>query len=87
MVEFETDNAIAIRNPVPQAKLHYVIFPKRDVKNLGDLGQDETPYIVEAISVASMLVQQKHLKSYRLWTNGPRTQSVGYLHFHLAGTD
>jgi diadenosine tetraphosphate (Ap4A) HIT family hydrolase len=86
-VVFETDKAIAIAHPFPQAKFHFVIFPKRDIKNLGDIGEEERKYIDEIVLTAAKLVQERHLLNYRLWSNGPRTQAVAYLHFHLAGTD
>ena len=86
-VEYETDLAIAIRNPLPQAKFHFVIFPKRDIKNLGDLGETERSFIAECAAIAAKLIEQHKLSSYRYWTNGPQAQLIGYLHFHLAGTD
>ncbi len=86
-VVLETDKAIAIRHPAPQAKYHFVIFPKRDIKNLGDIGESQQEYVSEIILLSTKLIQDFHLNSYRMWSNGPQAQIVGYLHFHLAGSD
>jgi hypothetical protein len=33
----ETDKTIVIEHPNPQARIHYLLIPKRDIKNLGEL--------------------------------------------------
>ena len=86
-VVLETEKAIAIRHPAPQAKYHFVIFPKRDIKNLGDIGETEREYATECLLLSAKLIQDYHLRSYRMWSNGPQTQLVAYLHFHVAGSD
>lgn len=86
-VALETDKAIAIYHPAPQTKFHFVVFPKKDIKNLGDIGETELEYASEVIAVTAKLIQEHNLKNYKVWSNGPRTQLVGYLHFHLAGSD
>ena len=84
-VAFETDKSIAIEHPAPQAKKHFVIFPKKDIKNLGELSDSDRESLVDVLATASHLVKNNNMSNYRIWSNGPKTQLIGYLHFHLAG--
>src|SRR5271169_1939226 len=82
-VALESDTCLAIRNPKPEAKIHYVLFPKHDTKNITTLTQADTPYVLGCFALARELVSREHLKAYRLYTNGPENQEIAYLHFHL----
>lgn len=83
LVVKETDKTIAIQHPFPQARIHYVIIPKVDIKNIGEIGEGDEPYIVDAFKVLNVLIRDNHLQKYKIVTNGPGYQSVAYLHFHL----
>ena len=79
----ETDKTIVIKHPFPEAKIHDVIFPKKDIKNIGSISQEDQPYLQDMFAVAAQIIQEQHLTKYRLMTNGPDYQQVTYLHFHL----
>jgi histidine triad (HIT) family protein len=79
----ETDKTIVIEHPSPQARVHYLVIPKRDIKNLGQLSDDDGEYLIDAFKVAREIVKEKNLTDYRLTTNGPGYQTVTYMHFHL----
>ncbi|MBI2577231.1 MAG: HIT domain-containing protein [Candidatus Wildermuthbacteria bacterium] len=79
----ETDRTIVIKHPFPQAPTHYVIVPKKDIKNIADMTEEDKEYVTDAMAVAGELVREKNLSKYRLYTNGSGYQSVAYLHFHL----
>ena len=81
----ETERTLVVRHPTPQARYHYVLLPKRDIKNIGRIARGDQEYVVDLMAVAAHLVRENKLSEYRLWTNGPGEQAVGYLHFHLAG--
>lgn len=81
----ETEKSIAIKHPRPEAKIHYVILPKRDIKNIGEVGSENVEYVEDAYLVMSALIDRFNLINYRIVTNGPGYQSVAYLHFHLIG--
>ena len=85
-VVLETDSAIAIKHPFPAARIHFVVFPKKDIKNLGDLGREGLPAATECLTAVNQLIRENHLSNYRVWSNGPDNQIVAYLHFHLAGS-
>ena len=79
----ETDRTIVIEHPSPQARVHYLIIPKRDIKNVGEVSEDDREYLMDVFRVTGDIVNEKQLVNYRLITNGPGYQGVTYLHFHL----
>ena len=84
-VVYETDKTIVVRHPFPTSPYHVLILPKRDIKNIGDMGPDDLAYLTDALTVAAHLIKENNLKSYQLWTNGPGNQIAAYLHWHLGG--
>ena len=81
----ETERTLVVRHPMPQARFHYVLLPRRDIRNIGRIAPGDEEYLVDLMAVAARLVSENKLSEYRLWTNGPGEQAVGYLHFHLTG--
>jgi histidine triad (HIT) family protein len=79
----ETDKTIVIEQPSPQARIHYLVIPKKDLKNISDVSDADAGYLVDAFKVVGEIVREKNLSNYRLTTNGPGYQTVTYLHFHL----
>jgi diadenosine tetraphosphate (Ap4A) HIT family hydrolase len=82
-VVLESDTCIAIRYPRPEARIHLVLFPKHDVKNIATLTPEDVPYVLGCLAMVRKLVEMEHVEDYRLSTNGPARQEVSYLHFHL----
>ncbi len=79
----ESPRCVAIRHPLKAADTHFVVFPKRDVKDIGDLTAADQPYILECLALMGDLVRTQHLRRYWITVNGPALQDVRYLHFHL----
>src|SRR5689334_5739084 len=44
----ETDKTLAIKSPDPQAPIHDIIIPKKDIKNIGELSEEDKEYIMDA---------------------------------------
>ena len=86
-IVLESDTCLAIRNPRPEAKIHYVLFPKHDIRNITSLTPADSPYVLGCFALARELVSREHLKAYRLYTNGPEIQEIDYLHFHLVADE
>ena len=82
LVAVETDRTIAVKLP-KRSGTHYVIFPKRDLKDVGDFSEANAAYLIDAYGVIRHLIEKDSLSNYSLVTNGPGYQSVRYLHFHL----
>jgi histidine triad (HIT) family protein len=82
-VVLETDKTIVIKHPFPEARIHYVIIPKKDIKNIAEVSEADAEYLMDIFSVVHELVKEEKLSQYELLTNGPGNQAVTYLHFHL----
>lgn len=82
-VVLESDTCLSIRYPKPKARIHYVLFPKRDVKNIATLTPEDIPYVVGCFAMVRELVMRDKLNTYEVHTNGPGKQEIAYLHFHL----
>ncbi len=80
-VAFETDKTVAIK--LLSNNLHYVIIPKKDIKNIGEVSEGTGEYLLDAYFVARRIIGEGKLSQYRFYTNGPGFQDVTYLHFHL----
>ena len=79
----ETDKTIVIEHPSPQARIHYLVIPKKDIKNIGELSDADSEYLIDAFKVVREIIREKNLNDYWLTTNGPGYQTATYLHFHL----
>jgi len=82
LVTFQTDKTIAFKLPVRYG-FHYVIVPRKDLKDPGDISSENAPYLVDAFLVIRHLVERDHLTRYSVAVNGPGNQRVRYLHFHV----
>lgn len=82
-VVMESDTCLAVRHPRPQGRVHYVLFPKHDTRNITTLTPDDVPYVLGCFAMARELVARDRLQAYRMHTNGPAFQEIAYLHFHL----
>jgi len=86
-VQRETDSCITIKHPFPTAKTHFVVFPKRDIKDIGSIAVEDSPAVLECFAHIHWLVARHNLTRYHVLTNGPSRQNVTYLHFHLVSDE
>jgi hypothetical protein len=82
-VVMETDKSIALR----MSARHFVLVPKRDIRDIGTLAQGDEPYVMDALAMIGRLARQEKIAHYQVKTNGPLEQTVRYLHFHLVEVD
>ena len=82
-VIFETDKSVAIKHPLSQSPIHYVIFPKKDIKNISEISQEDKEYLIDCYVLISKIIKEENLEKYKVYTNGPDYQFTAYLHFHL----
>ncbi len=85
LVVSETDKTIVIKHPFPLAfwDIHYVVIPKKDIRDIADISNEDREYLFDAHVVMRDIVQREKLSKYKIITNGPGFQVVNYLHFHL----
>lgn len=85
----ETDELIVIDNIAPKTPIHYLVIPKKHIKDINSLEQED------ALLVGNMVLMMQELskelqgsQDFRLVVNNglDAGQSVFHLHFHfLAG--
>ena len=83
LVVKETDRCVAIDHPFRKFRFHFVVFPKKDIKDIADVSIDDQAYVLDCLAVIRSLVTENRLRHYWVETNGPGLQHVTYLHFHL----
>ena len=79
----ETSNLIAFHHPSPGYKFHVIIMPKREVTTLAQFDPADTAFLTDLYSTVQSLVDEFHLKAYRLIVNCCEYQDFPHLHFHL----
>lgn len=79
----ETEKTIVFEHPSPQAPIHYVLVPKKDIKNIAEINDSDKEYLLDIFNTAQALIREKNINTYKLISNGPGIQQVTYLHFHL----
>ncbi len=88
-IEYEDDEIIAIKDINPQAPVHILIIPKKHIRTLNDLSEEDIPLIGKMTLVAKQLAEQKGIadSGYRLVWNCNRDagQTVFHIHLHLLG--
>ena len=87
-IVYEDAQCLAFRDIHPQAPVHVVVIPKREIAAVSDLTDADEALVGHLLVVIARLAAQLDLKGgYRLVANcGPDAgQSVDHLHFHLLG--
>lgn len=85
---YEDDKVIAIKDINPAAPVHLLIIPKKEIKDLQSITEDDLPLVSHIVKVAQQLAVQFDVEDgYRFLTNngGQAGQAVFHLHFHLIG--
>jgi len=86
---FENERILAFKDINPQAPVHILIIPKKEIPNLQSVKEEDLPLIAEMALVAQKLAKEFDIDEggYRFMTNnGPDAgQIVHHLHFHLLG--
>lgn len=85
---YESDCLLVIKDIHPVAPVHLLIIPKKEIKDLQSLPQEDLSIIQEVALVAQKMADKFGISTgYRLITNnGPQGgQEVYHLHFHLIG--
>lgn len=85
-IVFENDQMIAIKDIHPDAPVHLLILPKKEIRDLQSL--EDYALMGEVVKVAQKLAEEFGVSDgYRLLTNNGSAagQTVFHLHFHLIG--
>jgi histidine triad (HIT) family protein len=87
-IVFENERIVAFKDIHPVAPVHLLILPKKEIRDLQSLVEEELPLMSEIITVAQLLAARYGITGgYRLLTNNGAGagQTIFHLHFHLIG--
>jgi histidine triad (HIT) family protein len=88
-IVWENDELLAFRDVNPQAPVHILIIPKRRIRTLNDLGNDDAGLVGRMVLAAAEIARSQGIAEdgYRLNfnCNGHGGQSVWHIHLHLLG--
>jgi Scavenger mRNA decapping enzyme C-term binding len=79
----ESNRCVAVRHPMPEGRYHMVYLPKRDLRNVLELTDQDMPCLADCLALAREDARRAGVRKYRLITNGPGLQHVTYMHFHV----
>lgn len=85
---YEDEQVLAFYDIHPQAKVHFLVIPKRHIASAAALTEDDAALLGHIFAVIAQLAQQTGLENgYRVVSNvGPDAgQTVPHLHFHVLG--
>ncbi len=85
-IVFEDEHCLAFRDIDPQAPTHVLLIPKKEIRSLDDLSQDDRQLMGHLMLVVPELAAKLGVDTgYRLVCNcGPDAgQAVPHVHFHL----
>ena len=84
----EDDVCLAFRDINPQAPVHFLVIPKKEIVSMADLENDDELVVGRCLLVASKVAAEEGLHNgYRLIANtlDDGGQEVPHLHFHIMG--
>ncbi len=87
-IAHEDDRCIAIHDIQPQAPVHVLVIPKKNLPRLGEATREDEALLGHLLLTAADLAKQLELTAgYRVVINhGPHGgESVPHLHVHLLG--
>lgn len=87
-IVYEDDQALAFRDINPQAPVHVLIIPKREITSLAEAGDDDAALLGHLLIAARKVAGQLGLAGgYRTVINcgADGGQTVDHIHVHLLG--
>ena len=88
-IVYRDDRIVAFKDGYPRAPVHLLIVPKKHIRSINDLTEDDSPIISAMILKGKDLAREFGiaLSGYRLTCNVERGagQVVFHLHLHLTG--
>ena len=86
---FENDKVVVFKDINPHAPVHLLIVPKKHIRSINDLKDDERDIISDMIMVAKTMAKKMavYKTGYRLFFNVEKGggQVIFHLHLHLIG--
>ena len=84
---FENDKILAFRDTRPQAPVHFLVIPKKEIRTINDLNEEDKSLIGELFIVAKEIAKKEGIseKGYRTIFNCNEYggQTVYHIHLHV----
>ena len=82
---FEDDKSIIIEDISPQAPVHYLAIPKKEIKGISDLSESDQGIVDHLMIVIKNEMSNQGINDYRLVINNGSEagQTVFHLHIHI----
>jgi histidine triad (HIT) family protein len=87
-IVFRNENVIAFHDIQPEAPVHLLVVPRRHIRSINDLTEEDRSVIADMFFVARDLAKQLETeKGYKLLLNVERGggQIIFHVHLHLIG--
>ncbi len=87
-IVFEDDSCLAFEDNRPQAPVHVLVIPTKEIPSLDDLSEEDAALAGHLLLVVRQIAAKLGLRrGYRVVANCGRDagQEVMHLHFHLLG--
>ncbi len=86
---YEDDNLVVFKDINPHAPVHILIVPKKHIRSINDLTENDREIISRMIMIGKDIAQKESINSsgYKLLFNVERGggQVIFHLHLHLIG--
>ena len=86
---YENDTLVVFKDINPHAPVHLLIVPRKHIRSINDLTQDDKNIVSEMITIARDMAKKESISSsgYKLFFNVERGggQIIFHLHLHLVG--
>ena len=86
---YENDYVFAINDINPVAKVHILIIPKKKIKSINVIEEEDSKFLAQMFLTAKLLAKKYEINNsgYRLIvnTNENAGQTVFHIHMHLIG--
>jgi len=83
------ERVVAFNDIRPQAPVHILIVPRKHIRSINDIAEEDEPVVSDLIYTAQKIAGQKgiHQSGYKLVFNVERGggQYIFHLHLHLIG--
>tara|TARA_Y100000741_G_scaffold10574_1_gene8702 strand:+ start:188 stop:529 length:342 start_codon:yes stop_codon:yes gene_type:complete len=86
---FENNKILAFRDISPQAPVHFLVIPKKEIRTINDINEEDKSLIGELFIVAKEIAKKEGIseKGYRTIFNCNEHggQTVYHIHLHVLG--
>ena len=86
---YEDDTVVVFKDINPHAPVHLLIVPKKHIRSINDLGEEDKSIVSETIDIAKMMAVKTGISKsgYKLIFNVEKGggQVIFHLHLHLMG--